>query len=83
MLAGVPQGSFLGPLLFLAYINDLSKNLSSTVKLFGDDTSIFSVAHNISLSSLQLNDGLIKISNWEYQWKMSFNPEVTKHKLKK
>ena len=61
----------------LVYINDLSKNLSSTAKLFGDDTSIFSVVHDISLSSLQLNDDLIKIFNWAYQWKMSFNPEVT------
>ena len=78
VLAGVPQGSVLGPLLFLVYINDLSKNLSSTAKLFADDTSIFSVVHDISLSLLQLNDDLIKISNWAYQWKMSFNPEVTK-----
>ena len=74
VLAGVPQRS----VLFLVYINDLSKNLSSTAKLFADDTSIFSVVHDISLSSLQLNDDLIKISNWAYQWKMSFNPEVTK-----
>ena len=63
--------------IILVYINDLPKNLSSTAKLFADDTSIFSVVYDISLSSLQLND-LIKISNWAYQWKMSFNPEVTK-----
>ena len=73
----MPQGSVLGPLLFLVYINDLSKNLSSTAKLFADDTSVFSIVH-ISLSSLQLNDDLIKISNWAYQWKMSFNPKDTK-----
>ena len=74
----MPQGSIFGPLLFLVYINDLFKNLSSTAKVFVDDTSIFSVVHNISLSSLQLNDDLIKISNWAYQWKMSYNPKVTK-----
>ena len=78
VLAGMPQGSILGPLLFLVYINDLSKNLSPTAKLFADGTFICSVVHDISLSSLQLNDDLIKISNWAYQWKMSFNPEVTK-----
>ena len=79
MLAGAPQGSILEHLLFLVYINDLPKNLSPFAKLFGDDTSIFSVIHNIiSLSSLQLNDNLIKISSWENQRKMSFNSEVTK-----
>ena len=69
---------YLRASIILVYINDLSKNLSSTSKLFVDDTSIFSVVYNISLLSLELNDDWIKISNWACQWKMSFNPEVTK-----
>ena len=76
--AGVPQGSILGPLLFLIYISDLSDNLSSNVKLFADNTSLFSVTHDVNVSARELNDDLRKISNWAFQWKMSFNPDVNK-----
>ena len=76
--AGVPQGSILGPLFFLIYINDLSKDISSTVKLSADDTSIFSVVDDVNVSVVQLNNDLVKISKWAYQWKMSFNPDVSK-----
>ena len=73
--AGVPQGSILGS-LFLIYINDLPDNLSSNPKLFADDISLFSVEHDINQSGINLNDDLEKISNWAFQWKMSFNPDI-------
>ena len=76
--AGVPQGSSLGPTLFHIYINDLSDNLSSNVKLFPDYTSLFSVTHDVKVSARELNDDLRKISNWAFQWKISFNPDVNK-----
>ena len=76
--AGVPQGSNLGPLLFLIYINDLSENLVSNPKLFADDTSLFSVIFDKDLSAKNLNDDLNRINNWAFQWKMSFNPDPNK-----
>ena len=76
--AGVPQSSILGPLLFLIYINDLSNNLSSNCKLFADDTSLFSVANNIHTSATTLSQDLKAITNWAFQWKMIFNPALSK-----
>ena len=62
---------------FLIY-NDLSKNLSSITKLFADDTSIFSVVHDVDLSTKQLNNDLNKICEWVIQWKKAFNPDLSK-----
>ena len=76
--AGVPPGPVLGPLFFLVYINDLVDDISSDAKLFADDTSLFTVIYDEITSANQLNRDLKIISEWAYQWKMQFNPDINK-----
>ena len=78
ILAVVPQGSILGPLFFLIYINDLPDGLKSNVKLFADDTSLFSVVKNKEESASDLTNDFDMISKWAYNWKMSFNSDPKK-----
>ena len=76
--SGVPQGSVLGPLLFLIYINDLPDGLTSMCKIFADDTSLFSKVLDVNESAKTLNIDLEKINQWAFQWKMQFNPDPNK-----
>ena len=62
----------------LIYINYLSDNLESNVKLFADDTSMFLVVCDPINTSQELNNYLHKVSFWAYKWKMSFNPDPSK-----
>ena len=76
--AGVPQGSILGPLFFLVYINDLAVGLKCNVKLFADDTSLFTVVEDSNTAANDLNHDLDLISQWAHTWRMSFNPDPLK-----
>ena len=60
--AGFPQGSILGPLFFLIYINHLSDDLLPNTKLFADDTSLFCVMQNINSTTKDFNNDISKIS---------------------
>ena len=76
--SGVPQGSVLGPLLFLIYINDLEHIIKSNVKFFADDTMLFSIVKNPLTTADELNHDLELINRWAFQWKMEFNPDPIK-----
>ena len=73
--SGVPQGSVLGLLLFLVYINILLDGITSIYKIFADDTSVFWKVLDLNKLVIELNADLENINQWAYQWKMQFNPD--------
>ena len=70
--SGVPQGSVLGPVLFLLYINDLPDNIVSAVKLFADDTKIY-LETETNLENEIIQEDLDKLEEWSRVWELKFN----------
>ena len=75
--AGVPQGSVLGPLLFLIYINNITDNIKSNIKLFADDTSLYLRIDDPNHCAAVLSRDLETINAWAKTWLVSFNPLKT------
>ena len=75
VLSGVPQGTVLGPLFFLVYINDISKNLTpgTKIRLFADDSLLYRTIRS-TIDSQILQKDLNTLQQWEKLWKMEFHP---------
>ena len=73
--SGVPQGTILGPILFLLYINDLPSEIQSPIKLFADDTKLYRKLVNRVTDTNILQSDLNNIETWSDIWQLKFNSE--------
>ena len=76
--AGIPQGSKLGPLLWLLYVNDIIDGIESEILLFADDTCCFATGVDPAETAVILNRDLEKLNVWASKWKVIFNPGKSK-----
>jgi len=79
--SGVPQGSVLGPLLFLVFINDLVDDLTCKTYLFADDTSLLEIVETPEEATITLNENLSVVKEWGKKWKVDFNPSKTEEMI--
>ena len=81
--AGVPQGSILGPLLFLLFINDIVDEIGCNIRLFADDTGLYITVENPDMAAELMNIDLDKIMKWAKKWLVLFNPFLASRNLVK
>ena len=78
-LSGIPQGTVLGPVLFLIFINDLSELIQNQASFFADDTTLHATDKSLVSSCVSLSGDLDRAANWADRWGMLFSAPKSKH----
>ena len=89
VLSGIPQGSVLGPLLFICFVNDMPELVHSHIHMFADNTKVYHVI-NSTLDAQALHQDLASLEQWTTAWQLNFNagkckamhlgPQIDRHK---
>ena len=74
VISGIPQGSVLGPLLFILYMNDLPDTVQANLLLFADDTKIFNKVSSVE-EATELQNDILALNCWSDRWLLKFNAD--------
>ena len=78
VLSGVPQGSVLGPFLFIIFINDLPERLHHIFQIYADDGKVLAVLNESEINNNKLQDDIYKLEKWCSDWSMKLNAKKCK-----
>ena len=79
ILTGVPQGSVLGPTLYILYTNDIPYDENATIATFADDTALLAVDENVHEATFKIQRAINKIHEWTKRWRIKLNEAKSTH----